>query len=980
MDLENDDVETNARLLEEAWRSVLGADKTLVARMQGQLDRARELDIIQKALFRAADDMIAELKRNPQLETKERLEQLRTNVNTFRVDLNDFKTNTKDILARGRKVLEEDFDPTDKESWDAGALEADKRLKALEDRAAGLAAGFAVAVQRVEAAFNAASSLRPRKDGQVASGEARGGTLQLDQPLNVQVFEVPPPTLSIGTYASTRELQNDVNRYFPTFKWPPVSRQDGQFECAAPNQPGNLSPAQRFAYHYMHPNTGADLNLLLYHSAGAGKTAAMMAIASLFNRRGYKTLIITTKKGEGGLLKSYLKAAFDQLADFNVQNYLAYKGHPTVAALVAEENGVSVDDVSLEDVIARGLNMWAEMGVVFNAKYSVLDPDFFERTARGVGIDRIKFYAKGQPEQLKLPREKRDDLRRTVVLLDEAHVLARSDKNYASVQEAMWKSRDLSGALATRVVLATATPVAPTPVVALRLLNLLAPRNQAVSVQTMDEFMNRFWDKKNNAATGTLAIDELIRGRVSYLNLTADRAHFAGRNIRWVPVYFSSAQEEGVAECFAGVQLEFNPVTKRWRKTTEALTAARKQQKVAKAKAGKKPSQTGAEWLSGTPGSDPDTPSLSAFGTPVESEKSIRELRRCLQRTSTFVVQQNRNLLQSILNAETGKVIDGAVLERLSPTLSSLLSNMTDDTTAAERFLANSPYPTNEGLKSVKSFVYCDTDNKDDDKYGVLLVAALLRLQRNFVPITRKVNGVPVLKSESELALIPAYRGILVLDRVVAEKADVAALKSYFNDTQNNADGRRCAVVLANGDFREGHDLADVSYVYVLGRSADQADLTQAVARAFRNCRSTHVPFRPKRDGRYDIDDEAKYGHSASIKLFVPTMSDASPYAGTDVDDMVDMLNGTEEKAAPAEWMTRQLQENAVDLPLMAKINKASAQSEEKLRPPPARHPTKITPLIDPATPPSEVLPLEEEGLEITRGSKSRGLLRKYLF
>ena len=161
-------------------------------------------------------------------------------------------------------------------------------------------------------------------------------------------------------------MQQFVANKYSKFKWQIVPATG--FDCAKSGDIGKLNAAQKLVYHYMHPYTPPDLNVLLYHSAGSGKTATMMMLASFFNRAGYTTLIVTKKS----LVREYLKAAFEQQADINIQHYLAWKKVKTIRELIARENNVTEDDVSQIDVWARGKGIWTEMGIKWDESNQII--------------------------------------------------------------------------------------------------------------------------------------------------------------------------------------------------------------------------------------------------------------------------------------------------------------------------------------------------------------------------------------------------------------------------------------------------------------------------------------------------------------------------------------------------------------------------------------------------------------------------------
>jgi hypothetical protein len=171
-------------------------------------------------------------------------------------------------------------------------------------------------------------------------------------------------------------VQNFVTHNYSMFKWMQTDNPTG-FECAKPGEKGKLNVAQEMSYHYMNPNN-RHVDILLNHSAGAGKTVTMMLICSVFMRDGYMPIIVT----KINLMAGYLKSAFEQNADVNIQQYLRMKSVTTVRELVARERKIKFEQVTREEVLQRGRSIWSEMGLPsFSENNQLLTYQKFSNTA-----------------------------------------------------------------------------------------------------------------------------------------------------------------------------------------------------------------------------------------------------------------------------------------------------------------------------------------------------------------------------------------------------------------------------------------------------------------------------------------------------------------------------------------------------------------------------------------------------------------------
>lgn len=123
--------------------------------------------------------------------------------------------------------------------------------------------------------------------------------------------------------------------------------------CARVDEPSKLTLAQTTPYYYSNPNNPT--SILLTHSAGAGKTAAMTLACSLFVRAGYLPIIVTTEALAAD--NTYERAIFVECADWNIQQLLHSSGTRSMIDLV--EGGA--DQPTVEDVIATGRGLYQKM-------------------------------------------------------------------------------------------------------------------------------------------------------------------------------------------------------------------------------------------------------------------------------------------------------------------------------------------------------------------------------------------------------------------------------------------------------------------------------------------------------------------------------------------------------------------------------------------------------------------------------------------
>jgi hypothetical protein len=128
--------------------------------------------------------------------------------------------------------------------------------------------------------------------------------------------------------------------------------------CARVDEPSKLTLAQQTPFYYSNPNNPT--SILLTHSAGSGKTAAMTLANSLYVRAGYLPIIVTTEALAAD--NTYERAIFVECADWNIQQLLQSSGKRSVIEMAEDLN----DRPTVEDVISRGKTMYTKMVDVQN--------------------------------------------------------------------------------------------------------------------------------------------------------------------------------------------------------------------------------------------------------------------------------------------------------------------------------------------------------------------------------------------------------------------------------------------------------------------------------------------------------------------------------------------------------------------------------------------------------------------------------------
>jgi len=251
----------------------------------------------------------------------------------------------------------------------------------------------------------------------------------------------------------------------------------------------NFTPSQEFVRHYFQPPS-AYKGMLLYHGVGVGKTCSAIATASTsWEKAGYTILWVTRHTLKADISKNMYKW---------------------------------VCSVPMRERLAEG----KKLGKAYLSKHWLLPISY--KQFSNMLLKKNKIYA----EMVRRNGEA-DPLRKTLVIIDEAHKLYAPDTpapekpNTDILEKMVQKSYKNSAANSVRLLLMTATPYTKSPVEMMRLLNLLRPASAALPT-TFDDVMDRYLNSEGHFSTsGRRKFFDDVAGYISYLNRSADARNFA---------------------------------------------------------------------------------------------------------------------------------------------------------------------------------------------------------------------------------------------------------------------------------------------------------------------------------------------------------------------------------------------------------------------------------------------------------------------
>ena len=632
-----------------------------------------------------------------------------------------------------------------------------------------------------------------------------------DPPL-VPIFELTPPP-SVPTDLSTPAIQTFINHQYELFRWPDQKEEEEEHlqpECD--QSPGELNKAQKFAYHVANPISGVK-NLLLYHSLGSGKTPTAMLLASLYARAGW-TIIIATKKELIGT-NEYLREAFVNGTDFNIQQYLAAEGNPAVRSI---RDLLPAGQNSEADIINRGLEIWKSMGVRFDRQQTYISYEQLGRISADSGRRELLHRLQKRENML-------DPFYKCFIIVDEAHKMVTATeaelrtggRNYGRLLRQLLESRKISGAdHGARVLLLTATPVSASPIDAILLGNLLCGLESETfrfgragagggwsesDAQWGAEYrkMEEWW-RRNGQGEGEARVRKLFQGKISYFNYMADQSKFPRPLVQIIPIRVTEGQALGIAVC----------------KHEDLFRCTNMNYLLPKLREGGKGRGRGR-------------------GKKNSSGRKYEALSSGWKMFFTHL---------RALPEQTSKI---AYLRRHSEILFVLLRKI---------------WECNNSLPGRKQYVACSMTSRGNDggdMYGADLIADVLCELYGYVRVNeRQIDSSGRIWPEAkyysrENTTVKSFRSAFPLSdpRYDYKRIMVYSKRALYQKTEtsrtektrarlisrfNGSDGRDIVMFINSDIGKEGMSVRGVSFAHMVGIFRTGADLQQAAARVIRNC------------------------------------------------------------------------------------------------------------------------------------------------
>lgn len=296
------------------------------------------------------------------------------------------------------------------------------------------------------------------------------------------------------------EMKEYIHQRFRKFTWP-----QGKLENLCVAKGGNkaeiveFTPTQDFVRHYFQPYSSYK-GMLLQHGVGVGKTCCAIATASTsWEQEGYTILWVTRHTLKADIWKNM----FQQVCSLVIQDKL---------------KRCDMSFLEPEDAIQAPLK---HLSASWMAPISF--KQFSNMCARKNDIYKKLVQRNGS----------KDPLKKTLIILDEAHKLYSKDvigaekPDAEAIKNALHHSFNVSGDQSARVLMMTATPYTSDPMDMINLLNLIrSPKDQLQF--DFDEFAKTYLDDTGAFTShGKARFLDQIAGYISYVNREKDARQFA---------------------------------------------------------------------------------------------------------------------------------------------------------------------------------------------------------------------------------------------------------------------------------------------------------------------------------------------------------------------------------------------------------------------------------------------------------------------
>ena len=304
-----------------------------------------------------------------------------------------------------------------------------------------------------------------------------------------------------------KDMRNYIRKFYDDCAWTDVKMENlCEDKTTGGGKLVEYTPTQRFIKRYFTPQCPVK-GMLLWHSTGTGKTCSAIATAtSTFDPQGYTILWVTRTTLKNDIWKNM----FDQICNEQIRTMIA-------------------DGIELPEEHAKRMRMLS--------KAWRIRPISYKQFSNLVSKEN-NYY-----KRLVDINGKEDPLRKTLLIIDEAHKLygggdlsSLERPDMKMLHHALLNSYAVSGRDSVRLLLMTATPITESPIEIVKLINLCKPAEEQLPenfTTFSDEYLN---EEGGFTQEGRRNYLDQISGHISYLNREKDARQFAQPHIKRILV------------------------------------------------------------------------------------------------------------------------------------------------------------------------------------------------------------------------------------------------------------------------------------------------------------------------------------------------------------------------------------------------------------------------------------------------------------
>lgn len=302
------------------------------------------------------------------------------------------------------------------------------------------------------------------------------------------------------------EMRQYIRDNFSQYEWDPVKMENLCVEQKGGSHVIKYTPTQDFIRHYFNPENPLK-GMLLHHSTGSGKTCSAISCATTtFEKQGYTIIWVTRTTLKADIWKNM----FDQVCNESIREQIVNND----LKIPADQKGRMKLVSKAWRIRPMSYKQFSNLVSKQNAFYNTL----------------VKLNGQEDP------------LRKTLLIIDEAHKLYSGDlstieqPDMQKFHSALMNSYLTSGKNSVKLLLMTATPITRDPMGLIQLLNLCKKPDDQFPT-SFDAFSEEYLDQEGKfSEQGQHKYLNNIAGHISYLNREKDARQFSQPQIQKVAV------------------------------------------------------------------------------------------------------------------------------------------------------------------------------------------------------------------------------------------------------------------------------------------------------------------------------------------------------------------------------------------------------------------------------------------------------------